>query len=148
MTKSQLCVERIRLSLMHNTKCSKQRKQKTKTIAIRFNLHPPFAFAVLIIPSSNVLSGCFCFTQFSDSSRCLNFDTLRAWAPFKSNSTDLWWSVARHPEGRIHQRYLSLKHKKGSGKFSKTSRGNLEILSASDSILTISINSTLWHEHE
>ena len=42
---------------MHNIKCYKQRKQKTKTIAIRFNLHPPFA--VLIIPSSNVLSGCF-----------------------------------------------------------------------------------------
>lgn len=59
MTKSQLCVERIRLSLMHNTKCYKQRKQKTKTIAIRFNLHPLFAFAVLILPSSNVLSGCF-----------------------------------------------------------------------------------------
>ena len=59
MTKSQLCVERIRLSLMHNIKCYKQRQQKTKTIAIRFNLHPPFAFAVLIIPSSNVLSGCF-----------------------------------------------------------------------------------------
>lgn len=42
-----------------NIKSYQQRKQKTKTIAIRFNLHPPFAFAVLILPSSNVLGGCF-----------------------------------------------------------------------------------------
>lgn len=118
-------------------------KQKTKTSTIRFNLHPPFAFAVLILPSSNVLSGCFY--------GLLNLEadpTVWVSSPFKSNSTDLWWSVTRHPKGRIHQRYLSLKHKQMRGKFSKTSCGNLEILSASDSILTISINSTLWHEHE
>ena len=118
--------------------------RKRKQLQSVSNLHPPFAFAVLILPSSNVLSGCF----YGASSRCLNFYKLHASAPFKSNSTDLWWSVARHPKGRIHQRYLSLKHKQMRGKFSKTFRGNLEILSASDSILTISINSTLWHEHE
>ena len=89
-----------------------------------------------------------CFIQFGFSSRCLNFDKRRASATFKSNSTDLWWSVTRHPKGRIYQRHLSLKHKQMRGKFSKTSRRNLDIFRASDSILTININSTLWHEHE
>ena len=65
MTKSQLCVKRICLSPTHYIKRYKQRKQKTKTIAIRFNLLqvypsvPPFAFVVLFIPSFYFLSGYF-----------------------------------------------------------------------------------------
>ena len=156
MTKSQLCVKRICLSPTHYIKRYKQRKQKTTTIAVRFYLLqicpslPPFALICRVNYTFFLrFERLFlCFTQFGGSSYCLSFDKHRTSSPFKSNNTDLWWSVTRHPKGRIHQRYLSLKHKQMKGKFSKTSRGNLKILSPRDSILTISINSTLWHEHE
>ena len=51
-----------------------------KVITISFNLLlvcpsvRKFVFAVLFIPSFNVLSNYFCFTQFGGSFYCQNFD--------------------------------------------------------------------------
>ena len=57
-------------------------------IVIHFNLQvclsePPFVFAILVIPSSTVVSGYFlCFSQYGGGFICLNFDELRATVPF------------------------------------------------------------------
>ena len=61
-------------------------KSQLQTLLIFFKfVHPPVLLFHLLCYLSlffHFLSGYFCFTQFGDSSHCLNLDKLRDTAPF------------------------------------------------------------------
>lgn len=62
-----------------------------------------FVFAVLFIPSFNVLIGYFCCIQFGDGSHCFGFDTLCDISPLNSSR---YWRVFNQQSLMWYQRFL------------------------------------------